>query len=372
MLVAITGSSGFLGGELAAQLERGGHEVLRVRRGEPDDPRAHWQPASGWFRDGALQGTDAVVHLSGASIAAARWSPARREVLWRSRVDSTRTAGRAPRDAGSEALGPGQLLRDRLLRRRGRRRADRGGAAGDGLPRRPLRGVGDGGAAGRRPRHARRAVEDGRGRRDSRVPGPAGARLPVRAGRHARERTAVDAVGEPHRPSGRLRARPHRREDGRRAERRGSPDHQRRFHAGPGARRQAARGDAAADARAQAAVRPRARRRGAAGEPAGGARTPPGARLRARAAAGSRPRCWRRSAGRRPRRRRPLRAPGGARGGRRPRYRSAPTSRSRRSVASRSSRRLRSMSSGRRSAMLGRSAELGTPATRGYSNVCSA
>ncbi|MCY4639297.1 MAG: TIGR01777 family oxidoreductase [Chloroflexi bacterium] len=91
MLVAITGSSGFLGGALAERLARAGHEVLRVRRGEPDDPRAHWHPASGWVRDGALQGTDAVVHLSGASIATARWSAARREVLWRSRVDSTRT-----------------------------------------------------------------------------------------------------------------------------------------------------------------------------------------------------------------------------------------------------------------------------------------
>ena len=90
MRVAITGSSGFLGGALAGRLESAGHEVLRVRRGEPDDPRAHWQPASGWFREGALRGTDAVVHLSGASIGTARWSAARREILWRSRVESTR------------------------------------------------------------------------------------------------------------------------------------------------------------------------------------------------------------------------------------------------------------------------------------------
>ena len=91
MRVAITGSSGFLGGALAEHLEAGGHELLRVRRGEPANASAHWQPSSGWFRDGALEGVGAVVHLSGASIAGKRWSKARRELLWQSRVDSTRT-----------------------------------------------------------------------------------------------------------------------------------------------------------------------------------------------------------------------------------------------------------------------------------------
>jgi uncharacterized protein (TIGR01777 family) len=91
MRVAITGSSGFLGSALTRHLEAGGHEALRVRRGEPADPAAHWQPASGWFRESALEGVDGVVHLSGASIAGKRWSRARRELLWQSRVDSTRT-----------------------------------------------------------------------------------------------------------------------------------------------------------------------------------------------------------------------------------------------------------------------------------------
>jgi len=91
MRVAITGSSGFLGSALTRHLEASGHELLRVRRGEPADPAAHWQPASGWFREGGLEGVDGVVHLSGASIAGKRWSQARRELLWQSRVDSTRT-----------------------------------------------------------------------------------------------------------------------------------------------------------------------------------------------------------------------------------------------------------------------------------------
>jgi uncharacterized protein len=90
MRVAITGSSGFLGSALTQHLEASQHEVLRVRRGEPADPAAHWQPASGWFREGALECVDGVVHLSGESIAGKRWSKARRELLWQSRVDSTR------------------------------------------------------------------------------------------------------------------------------------------------------------------------------------------------------------------------------------------------------------------------------------------
>ncbi len=90
MRVAITGSSGYLGSALARRLEAGAHEVLRVRRGDPADADTHWQPASGWFREGALDGVDAVVNLNGVSIGAKRWSEARRGLLWQSRVDSTR------------------------------------------------------------------------------------------------------------------------------------------------------------------------------------------------------------------------------------------------------------------------------------------
>ncbi|MGC2330831.1 MAG: TIGR01777 family oxidoreductase, partial [Candidatus Acidiferrales bacterium] len=38
----------------------------------------------------AMEGTDAVVHLSGASIADGRWTPARKAVLRSSRIDTTR------------------------------------------------------------------------------------------------------------------------------------------------------------------------------------------------------------------------------------------------------------------------------------------
>lgn len=91
MRVAITGSSGFIGTALAARLQRDGDEVFHVRRGDPADAAAHWDPSRGWFRAGALDGVDAVVHLSGVSIGASRWSASRRKLLRESRVDATRT-----------------------------------------------------------------------------------------------------------------------------------------------------------------------------------------------------------------------------------------------------------------------------------------
>jgi uncharacterized protein (TIGR01777 family) len=89
--VAITGASGLIGGQLAAFLEAGGHEVLRAARGRT--PRAGefgWDPALGRVDHEALEGLDAVVHLAGAGIADGRWTEARRAAILRSRVDGTR------------------------------------------------------------------------------------------------------------------------------------------------------------------------------------------------------------------------------------------------------------------------------------------
>ena len=89
MQIAITGSSGLIGTALRQRLEAAGDTVVAVRRGPPSDPLAHWDPASGWFRDGALDGVDAVVHLAGASIGEGRWTAARKRELRASRIDAT-------------------------------------------------------------------------------------------------------------------------------------------------------------------------------------------------------------------------------------------------------------------------------------------
>ena len=90
MRVAITGGTGYAGSALRRGLTAAGHEVFAVRRGPASDPASMWDPAAGWVRPGLLDGVDAVIHLSGTSIGAKRWTPARRAELRASRIDSTR------------------------------------------------------------------------------------------------------------------------------------------------------------------------------------------------------------------------------------------------------------------------------------------
>jgi len=90
MHIGLTGSSGLIGTALSARLESEGHEVRRFIRGRADDLAATWDPASGWIRPGALDGLDAIVHLTGESIGEGRWTEGRKAALRSSRIDSTR------------------------------------------------------------------------------------------------------------------------------------------------------------------------------------------------------------------------------------------------------------------------------------------
>ena len=58
--------------------------------GDHSNPAAMWDPASGWIRDGAFSGCDAVVHLAGESIGNGRWTDNRKKKLRDSRIDATR------------------------------------------------------------------------------------------------------------------------------------------------------------------------------------------------------------------------------------------------------------------------------------------
>jgi uncharacterized protein (TIGR01777 family) len=92
MKVLISGGSGLVGAALTSSLRRDGHTVSRMVR-----PGSHaaagdvpWNPLSALVDVPAMEGFDAVVHLSGASIAGERWTAKRKQVLRSSRVDSTR------------------------------------------------------------------------------------------------------------------------------------------------------------------------------------------------------------------------------------------------------------------------------------------
>ncbi len=91
MKVAITGSSGLVGGTLAPFLQANGHEVLRIVR---TTPRAkgelHWNPDRGEVDKPGFEGVDAFVHLAGEGLAEGRWSPARKARLRTSRIGPTR------------------------------------------------------------------------------------------------------------------------------------------------------------------------------------------------------------------------------------------------------------------------------------------
>jgi uncharacterized protein (TIGR01777 family) len=92
MKILISGASGLVGRALAGVLRAQGHQVARLVRpgstASADD--ISWDPSAATVDVSAMEGADAVVHLSGASVAGGRWTPARKALLRSSRIDTTR------------------------------------------------------------------------------------------------------------------------------------------------------------------------------------------------------------------------------------------------------------------------------------------
>lgn len=101
--VAITGSSGLIGGALSTFLEQRGDQVVRlVRRAPRDASQVQWDPASRRLDPAALRGVDAVVHLAGAGVGDRRWTPAYQREILTSRVDGTTAIAGALAELGGE------------------------------------------------------------------------------------------------------------------------------------------------------------------------------------------------------------------------------------------------------------------------------
>jgi uncharacterized protein len=92
MKVAVSGASGLIGSALIPALREGGHDVVRlVRRAARAPDEVSWDPAAGAIDADLLQGVEAAVHLSGASIGGRPWTSSYKRVIWDSRVLSTQT-----------------------------------------------------------------------------------------------------------------------------------------------------------------------------------------------------------------------------------------------------------------------------------------
>jgi uncharacterized protein (TIGR01777 family) len=124
MRVLVAGASGFIGTALVTALTGDGHDVVRlVRRRAQGADEASWSPAAGIIDFTVMDRVDAVVNLSGASLARLPWSKTYRGEILESRITATRTLADAMRKArqppaaflNASAVGyygdrPGELL----------------------------------------------------------------------------------------------------------------------------------------------------------------------------------------------------------------------------------------------------------------------
>ena len=92
MIVAVTGSSGFLGSALVSSLRADGHRAIALVRREPrpGEEALRWDPSSGTILPPARSLADVVVHLAGENVFGIRWTAAKKQRIRESRVVSTR------------------------------------------------------------------------------------------------------------------------------------------------------------------------------------------------------------------------------------------------------------------------------------------
>ena len=106
MKIVVAGGSGFLGRMLCPRLTALGHEVVVLTRDASGQPPGNGVRLTQWDPDGdvgiwaiEVESADAVINLSGADLAARRWTTARKAELRESRVLPTRSLVAAIRRA---------------------------------------------------------------------------------------------------------------------------------------------------------------------------------------------------------------------------------------------------------------------------------
>jgi uncharacterized protein (TIGR01777 family) len=97
MKILISGSHGLVGTALIASLERDGHEVFRLVRGEarPGAREIEWHPTRLIIDAPALEGCDVIINLAGDGIADGRWSEEKKRRIRDSRVNGTKLLSEA-------------------------------------------------------------------------------------------------------------------------------------------------------------------------------------------------------------------------------------------------------------------------------------
>jgi hypothetical protein len=92
MTILIAGGTGLVGKHLSRMLRDAGHTVLHLSRRQnltAEFPAYAWDVERQQVDQAAVDQADCIIHLAGSGVADGRWTPARKRLILRSRVDST-------------------------------------------------------------------------------------------------------------------------------------------------------------------------------------------------------------------------------------------------------------------------------------------
>lgn len=89
MKIVIAGASGLVGSALVPELEKDGHDIVRLVRNSPKAGEIEWHPNQDEIDPGTIDGFDAIINLAGESIAEGRWTEEKKKRIRDSRVNGS-------------------------------------------------------------------------------------------------------------------------------------------------------------------------------------------------------------------------------------------------------------------------------------------